>query len=79
MIKTIGDIELSSPVNQKALEDLTGYKKAAKIAACLSKQGVRFLRGKHGQVFTTTSAINTALGIKKENNDDEIFDKIEIL
>ena len=52
-----------SLISFKDLSVITGIKDAAELSAALANQGVKFLRGKKGEPFTTLEAINAALGL----------------
>ncbi len=55
------------------LKDRTGCKTPSELAAKLAKDGIKFFRGTRGRPWTTTEALNAALGIKKQpKNDTEI-------
>jgi len=45
------------------LKVATGYDSPTDIAACLTRQGVKFLKGTRGWIFTTISAIELAMKI----------------
>lgn len=53
-------------VSQEDLATITGYTKPAEIAACLSRQGVKYLAGKRGRIFTTVSALEEGMGLGLE-------------
>ena len=63
-------------INQDLLKELTGYKKPVDIAACLAKQGIPFFIGKRGKVWTTLGALNAAVGVKINVNEQQ--DIIEV-
>ena len=63
-------------INQDLLQELTGYKKAVDIAACLSKQGIPYFIGKRGRVWTTLDAVNLAIGAQNTENGQQ--DTIEV-
>jgi len=44
------------------LKAVTGYEQPSAVERCLRKNGVRFLYGRDG-VYTTTDALNAAMGI----------------
>ena len=50
-------------LNHEQLQDATGYKCAADIAVCLRNQGIKFVIGKRGRIWTTKEAVNAAMGI----------------
>lgn len=54
---------MNALVTQDELALSTGYTRAGDIEKCLRKQGVRVLYGRGGKIFTTTDAINVALGL----------------
>lgn len=49
------------------MKAVTGYDGPTDIAACLARQGVKFLKGKHARTFTTISAIELAMKIDEVN------------
>ncbi|WP_394713358.1 DUF4224 domain-containing protein [Desulfogranum marinum] len=49
-------------ISQETLADITGYSRTPEIAACLTRQGIRYLQGKRGRIFTTIEALNHAMG-----------------
>jgi hypothetical protein len=51
-------------ISQDELVAVTGYSRPAEIAACLTRQGVRFLTGKRGRIFTTLSALEDGMGLR---------------
>lgn len=46
------------------LKIATGYDRPGDIERCLRKNGVRYLYGQGGKIFTTIDAINAAMGLK---------------
>nr|WP_320013208.1 hypothetical protein [uncultured Desulfobulbus sp.] len=44
----------------EVLQRATGYKTSADIALCLSKQGIKYVQGKRGRLWTTVSAVDAA-------------------
>ena len=65
-------------VSQEELKIITGYKRPAEIAACLTRQGVKFLTGKRGQIWTTIGAIEFAMGSSDLFNQINQVQKIKI-
>jgi len=49
------------------LKRATGYERMGDIENCLKKNGVRMFYGKNNQIFTTSDALNLALGIDSKN------------
>ncbi len=64
-------------LSTEQLKKATGYKNVADIEKCLQKNHIRVIYGKKGNIFTTTDAINNALGIKTEPENDD--NDIELL
>ncbi|MEY3760049.1 MAG: hypothetical protein RIR39_1540 [Pseudomonadota bacterium] len=56
---------MANLVSLNELKQITGYKTAPAVEECLTKNGVRFLYGRHG-IYTTIDAINAAMGISKD-------------
>jgi len=54
-------------LSQDELEAVTGYSNPAEIGACLARQGVKFLKGKRGCIFTTISALELAMKVDEVN------------
>lgn len=50
-------------LDHEQLQALTGYKGAADIAVCLRNQGIKFVAGKRGRIWTTSEAVNAAMGL----------------
>lgn len=50
------------------LSTMTGYERAADIAKCLKRQGIRYFDGKDGP-WTTLELINAAGGLRQQAND----------
>ena len=48
------------------LQQSTGYNKPAEVANLLTRNNIKYLRGKNGRPFTTLDALNVALGIKDQ-------------
>ena len=63
---------MTAIINSEQLQKATGYDRPGDIERCLKKNGVRVLYGRNGVVFTTTDAINAALGLKAKSDIDEI-------
>lgn len=58
------------------LKTATGCTRMKDLEECLKKNGVRYLYGKRG-IYTTTDAINAAMGLKTVSNQQA--NDIEIL
>ncbi len=63
---------MTTIVNSEQLQKATGYDRLSDIEKCLKKNGVRVLYGKNGAIFTTIDALNAALGLKAQTDDNEI-------
>jgi len=63
---------MTTIVNSEQLQKATGYDRLRDIEKCLKKNGVRVLYGKNGAIFTTIDALNAALGLKAQTDDNEI-------
>ena len=50
-------------VSQEDLAVITGYNRPAEIAACLGRQGIKYLTGKRNRIFTTVSALEEGMGL----------------
>ena len=50
------------------LKTATGYYRPADIERCMKKNGIRFLYGQGGKIFTTIDAINAAMGLKAQDS-----------
>jgi hypothetical protein len=61
---------MSAIVTLEQLKSVTGYNRPGDIERCLKKNGVRFLYGQGGKIFTTLDAINAALGLKSQPSND---------
>ena len=70
---------MTSLVNLEQLKQITGYYRPGDIERCLKKNGIRFLYGQGGKIFTTIDAINAAMGLKSETPDttQEVIDFID--
>lgn len=68
---------MANLVSLTELKEITGYKTAPAVEQCLTKNGVRFLHGRHG-IYTTIDAINAAMGINKDTT-QPIEQEINIL
>lgn len=68
---------METVITQEQLCELTGYKEKADLVACLSRQGVVFLRGKRGRIFTTTTALNLAMGATPDFQVKQAVQEIE--
>ena len=56
---------MDAVVTLDQLKAITGYTNPGSVEACLRKNGVRFLYGRHGD-YTTIDALNAAMGIGKD-------------
>lgn len=63
-------------VTHEELKAATGFDNNAALEKCLRSQKIPVLYGKDGHVFTTLDAINKALGL---NYDQQNEDKIEFM
>ncbi len=70
---------MSSVVTFEQLKTITGYSISSCIEACLNKNGVRFLYGRNGGIFTTVDALNAAMGIAKDTLQPAPHPEIDIL
>jgi hypothetical protein len=61
------------------LKAITGYDRPGDIERCMKKNGIRFLYGQGGTIFTTIDAINAAMGLKNQdfNATPEVIDFID--
>ena len=59
-------------VNEEALFELTGFSSRAHLARSLDRQGVKYLRGLGGRLWTTLSALDRALGGTGPDPIDEV-------
>lgn len=65
------------PDNILSNEDLkaaTGCKSQTALENCLRSQKIRFLYGKNGKIFTTTQAINSAMGLTPDTQEPACID-----
>ncbi|CAD6871688.1 hypothetical protein [Methylomonas fluvii] len=60
------------------LKIATGYDRPGDIERCLRKNGVRYLYGQGGKIFTTIDAINAAMGLKL-NDTNAIVEEIDFI
>lgn len=60
------------------LKIATGYDRPGDIERCLRKNGVRYLYGQGGKIFTTIDAINAAMGLKS-NDTSAIVEEIDFI
>jgi hypothetical protein len=63
-------------IDSEQLQKATGYERTSDLEKCLRKNGIPFARGRNGCIFTTTEAVNQALGIK--NSDPNSLDRDDI-
>jgi hypothetical protein len=64
-------------IDSEQLQKATGYERTSDLEKCLRKNGIPFARGRNGCIFTTTEAVNQALGIKTANPNNIGRDDIE--
>ena len=62
-------IDRGGLVDHEALQHLTGFDRMGDIARALERQGIRYLRGRAGRLFTTVDALNKAMGISPSEPD----------
>jgi len=67
---------MSILVSIEELKIATGYNNVSAVENCLKRNGVPFLYGKKGYIFTTRDAINCALGISPDSTENKKFEKI---
>ena len=67
---------MTTLVSIDQLKIATGYDRPGDIERCLRKNGVRYLYGQGGKIFTTIDAINAAMGLKFDPPDanQEVID-----
>lgn len=70
--------ETMSVLDLETLKRMTGYKTAAEIALCLSGQGIKYARGKRGIIWTTTTAVDAALGISGDEISSQESEEITL-
>lgn len=70
---------MTALVSIDQLKIATGYDRPGDIERCLRKNGVRYLYGQGGKIFTTIDAINAAMGLKFDIPDanQEVIDFID--
>jgi hypothetical protein len=70
---------MTTLVSIDQLKIATGYDRPGDIERCLRKNGVRYLYGQGGKIFTTIDAINAAMGLKFDTPDanQEVIDFID--
>jgi hypothetical protein len=54
-------------ITTEQLKEATGYTQLADVEKCLKRNGIPFIQGKPGHVFTTEAAINAAMGVSLED------------
>jgi len=59
-----------SVLSLETLKELTGYSKPVDIKLCLQRQGIKFAEGKRGVIWTTTTAVEAAIGVNKGSSPD---------
>ncbi|MGZ8937542.1 MAG: DUF4224 domain-containing protein [Halobacteriota archaeon] len=64
-------------IDSEQLQKATGYERTSDLEKCLRKNGIPFVRGRSGCIFTTAEAVNQALGIKTANPNNLGHDDIE--
>ena len=65
-------------IDSEQLQKATGYDRPGDLEKCLRKNGIPFVRGRSGRIFTTAEAVNQALGIKTANPNNQDQDKDEV-
>jgi len=60
-------------ITAEQLKDAFGVKKNDALKQMLANNNVRFFVRRDGKPFTTTAAINDALGIQGQSQDDDGF------
>lgn len=70
---------MSNLVTLAQLKTATGHTQTGKVEACLIKNGVRFLYGRNGGIFTTIDALNAAMGIGKDTLQPAPHPEIDML
>lgn len=66
---------MTAIVSFEQLQEATGYSQCSTVEKCLRKNGVPFLYGNNGKIFTTVDALNAAIGLKSstpKNNNEAI-------
>lgn len=53
------------------LKRILNYEDQRQIIACLTENKIPFRKGKHGRPWTTVDAINSAMGIRKDQPSDQ--------
>lgn len=69
---------MTALVSIDQLKIATGYDRPGDIERCLRKNGVRYLYGQGGKIFTTIDAINAAMGLKL-NDTNAIVEEIDFI
>ncbi|MCQ8128813.1 hypothetical protein [Methylomonas rivi] len=69
---------MTTLVSIDQLKIATGYDRPGDIERCLRKNGVRYLYGQGGKIFTTIDAINAAMGLKL-NDTNTIVEEIDFI
>ena len=59
-------------ISEEALFKATGFRSRAHLARSLEHQGVQYLRGRDGRLWTTVSAVDRALGGTGPDPIDEV-------
>lgn len=54
---------MNAVIDEPELMQKTGYDTRAQLRACLEANGVKYMTGKRGRVFTTVDAFNAAMGL----------------
>lgn len=55
---------MSAIVTFTELQSLTGYSRVGDVEKCLRKNGIRFLYGRNGIVYTTINALDSSMGLQ---------------
>lgn len=64
-------------IDSEQLQKATGYDRPGDLEKCLRKNGIPFVRGRSGRIFTTAEAVNQALGIKAADPNKQDKDEVE--
>jgi hypothetical protein len=64
-------------IDSEQLLKATGYERQGDLEKCLRKNGIPFVRGRSGCIFTTAEAVNQALGIKTANTNHQDHEDVE--
>lgn len=64
-------------IDSEQLLKATGYERQGDLEKCLRKNGIPFVRGRGGCIFTTAEAVNQALGIKTAHTNQQEHEDVE--